>query len=329
MFGILLPNGLPEIIQTPPDKPFPCASVLFIIASLFTGKEWHKTLTRVQDGAPRAILMAGLEVLAAIPFVWLWTLMVRWLARHPGFRTWMLGGAVMPVLILVMLTIGVAVADGNDLTDWRSWELLGNFSELAHIGFAGGAALASTSFAKRRYPAPTDEGDEQHDRDVPASRSPRRCDEEQASAAFSEKSGAPAASKATATEAKDDFGPSFGRTLLLTWLVEVQCEKIFFKGLPDLSQLWTTPNDASGVGGAVRRAGGSRGAGDAAGNRVRVRAVVVGGRWRVRGGGGARGVGRRSAHERKTGGKVVSFELLRGIVRFSCKISGAFSDYQE
>lgn len=93
-------------------------------------------IQHIQDGKPRALLIACNASLVALPWIIAWLVILTSFSRHPGFFRWMLPGAGIS-------TVAVAMILAPSL---RSLATLATFG---HVGFGVGYALCSTDFAQR------------------------------------------------------------------------------------------------------------------------------------------------------------------------------------
>lgn len=121
---------------------------LFRIMGLYTTmhavlENLGKAVQRVQNQEPRAVLLAGVAVLVALPMLVLWICLLFSFQKRPGVWKWMLGG--------VVLGGGSAVLGFGGLDKGRVLEMDAIF---AHLGAAIGWGVKScTSLARGLDPS--------------------------------------------------------------------------------------------------------------------------------------------------------------------------------
>nr|POF04290.1 hypothetical protein CFP56_22045 [Quercus suber] len=234
-----------------------CALVLFFSSSVFTGKDWAGMIERILQGAPRAALLLILAVLAASPFVLLWMAMMITSIRNSYCRTWLLGGA----LAGVSFPIALYVAFVGDLPGYGSLDL--QLFLWAHLGLVHSAAIQHFLSRKRRRSTLDNMGEEHEvgvsmkpsDKEIPLSEKPKAaaravpavsetCDERAAGVkmdSFEEevpscKKPETAGNVTPITTETGNYRLTLLIIIILTWLAELECEKVAAKGLPDI---WT------------------------------------------------------------------------------------------
>lgn len=114
---------------------FPGLRMAYMALAVHAAKEslqvregWH--IQRIQDGKPRALSLALVDMIYGFPFILLWLALGMSFMRNSGFRSWMLGGAFVGLLLSVVLLTTIISRPVGLMVDFTAL--------LVHLGVLGG-----------------------------------------------------------------------------------------------------------------------------------------------------------------------------------------------
>lgn len=173
------------------------------------GKRATLHIERFHDSEPRALLLAGIEVLLTMPWVLAWIVAVLSFVRHPGIRRWTLPGAIIGASAAYAVFTILSIPLVPDMVVLA-----------AHLGFGLGYFLCS-----RLDHTVLDNGDI-----APAQAIIQKVDEESTKVEASSTT----TTTSTGSEVKD---ASLATGFMMLWFAAAVCRNTVEDLIPDLSNL--------------------------------------------------------------------------------------------